>query len=105
MLTNAYRAEKHSSNLIADKILEFIRRQTHGKTPFFLYYAPLEPHVTMQPLQEGLTVTRAAGTSSPYRGENGYLPHPRPRAAYAGMISQMDHNVGPPAVNAGNMRP
>lgn len=52
MLTNAYRAEKHSSNLIADKILEFIRRQTHGKTPFFLYYAPLEPHVAMQPLQE-----------------------------------------------------
>lgn len=31
---------------------------------------------------------------SPYRGNRGYLPHPRPRAAYAGMISQMDHNVG-----------
>lgn len=94
MLTNAYRAEKHSSNLIADKILEFIRRQTHGKTPFFLYYAPLEPHVTMQPLQEWIDRYPRGWDKRPYREENGYLPHPRPRAAYAGMISQMDHNVG-----------
>jgi arylsulfatase len=29
-----------------------------------------------------------------YRGENGYLPHPRPRAAYAALISDLDEHVG-----------
>ena len=29
-----------------------------------------------------------------YRGQNGYLPHPRPRAAYASMISDLDEHVG-----------
>lgn len=75
---DAYRAEKHSSNLIADKILEFIRRQTHGKTPFFLYYAPLEPHVAMQPCRNGLTVTRATGTSAPTGEKTAIGPIPVP---------------------------
>ena len=30
----------------------------------------------------------------PYREQNGSLPHPRPRAAYAAMISDLDDPVG-----------
>src|SRR5690606_29770823 len=30
----------------------------------------------------------------PYRGESGYLPHPRPRAGYAAMITGLDRHVG-----------
>ena len=52
VLADTYRAEQHSSDLIADKMLEFVKEKAHGKQPFFLYYAPLEPHVAMQPLQE-----------------------------------------------------
>lgn len=48
----------------------------------------------MQPLQEWIDRYPRGWDKRPYQGENGYLPHPRPRAAYAGMISQMDHNVG-----------
>lgn len=48
----------------------------------------------MQPLQEWIDRYPREWDKSPYRGNRGYLPHPRPRAAYAGMISQMDHNVG-----------
>jgi arylsulfatase A-like enzyme len=29
-----------------------------------------------------------------YRGESSYLPHPRPRAAYAAMIAELDDHVG-----------
>lgn len=94
VLVDTYRAEKHSSDLITDKMLEFVRGQAQGKKPFFLYYAPLEPHVAIQPLQEWIDRYPRDWDKRPYRGENGYLPHPRPRAAYAGMISQMDHNVG-----------
>lgn len=94
VLADTYRAEQHSSDLIADKMLEFVKEKAHGKQPFFLYYAPLEPHVAMQPLQEWIDRYPREWDKSPYRGNRGYLPHPRPRAAYAGMISQMDHNVG-----------
>ena len=30
----------------------------------------------------------------PYEGDSGYLPHARPRAAYAAMITRMDREVG-----------
>ena len=30
----------------------------------------------------------------PYREQNGSLPHPRPRAAYAAMISDLDDPIG-----------
>jgi arylsulfatase len=36
----------------------------------------------------------AKGGKGVYRGENGYLPHDRPRAAYAAMISHLDDHVG-----------
>lgn len=94
VLADTYRAEQHSSDLIADRMLEFVREKAREKKPFFLYYAPLEPHVAMQPLQQWIDLYPREWDRRPYRGEHGYLPHPRPRAAYAGMISQMDNNVG-----------
>ncbi len=91
-----YRAQNHSSELIIDRAVDYIntRGKQGDKQPFFLYYAPLEPHVAMQPLQQWIDQYPAEWDAKPYRGQNGYLPHPRPRAAYAAMISQMDHNVG-----------
>ena len=71
-----------------------MKEKAHGEQPFFLYYAPLEPHVAMQPLQEWIDRYPREWDKSPYRGNRGYLPHPRPRAAYAGINPQMDHNVG-----------
>lgn len=89
----AFRGKNHASELIADRAVQFIRDQKGSKKNFFLYYAPCEPHVAMQPLQKWVDEYPAEWDKNPYRG-GGYLPHPRPRAAYAGMISQMDHNVG-----------
>ena len=90
-----YRAQVHSSDLIADKMLDFVKRCAADKEhPFFLYYAPLEPHVAMQPLQRWIETYPKHWDKNPYNGQQDYLPHPRPRAAYAAMISQMDANVG-----------
>lgn len=94
VLADTYRAEKHSSDIIADKMIDFIKEKARGKTPFFLYYAPLEPHVAMQPLQKWIDLYPKSWDKHPYRGGKGYLPHPRPRAGYAAMISQLDDNVG-----------
>ena len=48
----------------------------------------------MQPPQTWIDRYPTEWDSAPYRGENGYLPHPRPRAAYAATISFLDDNVG-----------
>lgn len=62
--------------------------------PFFLYLPFIEPHVAMHPPRESVEKFPAEWDSTPYRGGNGYLPHPRPRAGYAAMISDLDSYVG-----------
>lgn len=66
----------------------------HAKSPFFLYLAFIEPHVAMHPPKEWVDKFPAEWDPVAYRGENGYLPHPRPRAAYAAMIAHLDDHVG-----------
>lgn len=67
---------------------------THRDRPFFLYLPFIEPHVAMHPLRKSLDRFPASWDTNVYRGENNYLPHPRPRAAYAAMISDLDGYVG-----------
>jgi arylsulfatase A-like enzyme len=62
--------------------------------PFFLYLAFIEPHVAMHPPIDRLDQYPKEWDTEPYRGDSGYLPHPRPRAAYATMISDLDRHVG-----------
>lgn len=80
----------------ADKMLEhslaFI--EAHQHEPFFLYLPFLEPHVAMQPPQEWVDHYPEAWDTAPYLGTSGYLPHPRPHAGYAAMISDLDEHVG-----------
>ena len=60
----------------------------------------MEPHVAMQPPQEWIDRypkewdDETKGGKGVYRGQCGYLPHDRPRAAYAAMISDLDEHVG-----------
>lgn len=62
--------------------------------PFFLYLPFTEPHVAMHPPRESVEKFPEEWDSEVYRGMNGYLPHPRPRAGYAAMISDLDDHVG-----------
>ncbi len=89
-----YRSENYAPDLILQEALEFI--DEHRQRPFFLYLPFVEPHVALQPPQEWLDAYPAEWDQQhgAYRGENGYLPHPRPRAAYAAMISDLDEHVG-----------
>jgi arylsulfatase A-like enzyme len=66
----------------------------HADGPFFLYLPCIEPHVAMHPPRESVEKYPAEWDPEVYRGLNGYLPHPRPRAAYAAMISDLDDHVG-----------
>lgn len=89
-----WQSENYAPDLILERALQFIDGE--HRQPFFLYLPFVEPHVAMQPPQEWIDrypVEWDAG-HGPYRGQNGYLPHPRPRAAYAAMISDLDEHVG-----------
>ncbi|WP_144057875.1 arylsulfatase [Novipirellula maiorica] len=89
-----YRAKNYAPDLILAEATKFIDK--HKNEPFFLYLPFVEPHVAMQPPQQWLDQYPESWDeeNGPYRGENGYLPHPRPRAGYAAMISDLDEHVG-----------
>jgi arylsulfatase len=94
VIADDYRAENYAPDLILQQALRFIDQTK--EQPFFLYLPFVEPHVSMQPPQEWIDryPKQWDDEHGPYRGENGYLPHPRPRAAYAAMISDLDEHVG-----------
>ncbi|MFC2161315.1 arylsulfatase [Acidobacteriota bacterium] len=83
--------EKYAPKLIADEMLRFVR--ANQDNPFFLYYPTVIPHLPLQVPEDELQAYNGLWTETPYTG-NSYLPHPKPRAAYAAMISYMDKQVG-----------
>lgn len=84
--------EKYAPKLMIAEAMKFID-VNHSK-PFFLYLPFIEPHVAMHPPRESVEKFPAEWDTEVYRGQCGYLPHPRPRAAYAAMISDLDGYVG-----------
>ncbi len=80
----------YAHDLLAADALKFVRdRKAH---PFFLYLAFTIPHVSLQAPDEAL-----AGYDFPEDQrfpQKHYSAHARPRAAYAGMITRMDRDIG-----------
>lgn len=87
-----YQAEQYAPYLMIDEAEKFIDK--HKDEPFFLYLAFIEPHVAMHPPQEAVDRFPGDWDDEAYRGQCGYLPHPRPRAGYAAMINDLDNYVG-----------
>ena len=87
-----YLGQNYAPTLMVAEAEKFIA--ANSKKPFFLYLAFTEPHVAMHPPQASVDEYPKEWDPEPYRGEAGYLPHPRPRAAYAAMISDLDRHVG-----------
>lgn len=82
----------YAPDLMIAEATRFIARHAHQ--PFFLYLPFIEPHVAMHPPRDRVESFPANWDDQVYRGENAYLPHPRPRAAYAAMIHDLDRHVG-----------
>lgn len=87
-----YLGQTYASAPILEQALGFIT--ANRDKPFFLYLPFTEPHVAMHPPKASVDQYPAEWDERPYRGQCGYLPHPRPRAAYAAMISDLDRHVG-----------
>jgi arylsulfatase A-like enzyme len=89
---DAWIGETHAPGLMIAEAERFIAQ--HASGPFFLYLPFIEPHVAMHPPRASVERFPAEWDTEPYRGANNYLPHPRPRAAYAAMIADLDGYVG-----------
>lgn len=87
-----YTSENYAPSLMIDEALKFI--DANKSKPFFLYLPFTQPHVAMHPPRESVERFPEEWDEHPYRGGQGYLPHPRPRAAYAAMITELDDYVG-----------
>jgi arylsulfatase len=87
-----YSGTQYSMDLMAQEALDFIRRNREG--PFFLYLPFPVPHVALQVPDESAVEYEGAFPETPYVGDRGYLPHRTPHAAYAGMITRMDREIG-----------
>jgi arylsulfatase A-like enzyme len=87
-----YQGQQYAPNLMVAEAEKFIA--ANSSKPFLLYLPFIEPHVAMHPPADRVNQFPKEWDENVYRGENGYLPHPRPRAAYAAMISELDGYVG-----------
>lgn len=87
-----YRGQNYAPARMVEEAERFLLG-SHDR-PFLLYLPFIEPHVAMHPPAASVDRFPAEWDQQPYRGESGYLPHDRPRAAYAAMISDLDSHVG-----------
>lgn len=87
-----YSGTQYSMDLLSEEALAFIADNVDN--PFFLYLPFPVPHAALQVPEESLGEYEGAFPETPYRGDQGYLPHLTPRAAYAAMITRMDREIG-----------
>jgi len=83
--------ETYGPESVADEMLKFIRQ--HKDEPFFVYYPTVIPHLALQVPDAELKQYEGQWEETAYKGKS-YLPHPKPRAAYAAMITFMDKQIG-----------
>ncbi len=88
-----YNLNDYSPDLMFDEITQFVN--DNKENPFFLYWATPIPHNPLQVPKEWVDKYVAKfSDEKPYLGERGYFPHRYPHAAYAGMVSYLDDQVG-----------
>jgi arylsulfatase A-like enzyme len=83
--------QQYSHDLIAEKALEFV---TQNKSrPFFLYWAITIPHAELLVPEDSMDEFLGRYEERPYVGTH-YASQPEPFAAFAGMVTRMDRDIG-----------
>ncbi len=90
----AYKGKDYAPDFMVKEAEGFMRTSASEGAPFFLYYPSPIPHLALQIPDEELEAYEGEWEEKPYVGGKGYLPHPKPRAAYAAMITRLDREVG-----------
>lgn len=82
----------YAPDRMLEEALKFLDQQR--EEPFFLEFATTIPHLALQVPSDSLAEYDGVFEESEYLGDRSYLPHPRPRSAYAAMITRMDRDLG-----------
>src|SRR5688500_8325275 len=87
-----FSGQEYAPDVINEAARAFLRENKDRS--FFLYYPTTVPHLALQVPEDSLAEYKDAFPETPYTGDNGYLPHRTPHAAYAAMITLMDREIG-----------
>jgi len=85
----------YSHSLIMKKGIKYLKKQK--KKPFFAYFSVTPPHADLDIPELGQyenAFTETPFVNNKYKNGSGYKSQPKPRAAYAAMVSEVDKNVG-----------
>ena len=82
---------QYSHDLVVERALDFIERRKDE--PFFLYVPFTIPHAETLVPEDSLAEYRGEFPETPYEGSH-YADQPTPNAAFAGMVSRLDRDVG-----------
>lgn len=82
----------YAPDVIGKQALRFVR--DNKDKPFFLYYPTTVPHLALQVPADSAAEYETQLADAPYTGVNGYTPSRTPHAAYAGMVTRMDRELG-----------
>lgn len=88
--------QQYTHDLLEQEALQFVQRNAGG--PFFLYLALTLPHAEMLVPEDSMQPYAGRWPEKPYINKRpygkGYASSPTPRAAFAGMVTRMDHTIG-----------
>ncbi|MSU48959.1 MAG: sulfatase [Opitutus sp.] len=83
----------YAHDLMTSRSFEFIRKSKDR--PFFLYLAYTLPHAEILVPEDSLAPYRGKFPEKPFDGKSGgYAAQPEPNAAFAGMVTRIDRDVG-----------
>jgi arylsulfatase A len=83
----------YSHDAITERALDFVRN--HRNERFFLYLAYTIPHTELLvPAESFAEYDGQFPEPNPYPGDGHYAAQPKPRTAFAAMVSRMDRDVG-----------
>ncbi|MGO2182977.1 MAG: arylsulfatase [Pseudoalteromonas nigrifaciens] len=91
-----YMGNEYAPDRLIEEATDFIASSSDKnkpEQPFFLYMSFVTVHAALQTPDDRLP-SYASGWQEPPMTNFGYTPHPRPRAARAAMISNMDTSIG-----------
>jgi arylsulfatase len=87
-----YSGPEYAPDLFAEEARRFVH--ANKDRPFFLYWPTTVPHLALQVPEDSLAEYLGKFPEEPYLGNQSYLPHRAPHAAYAAMITRMDREIG-----------
>jgi arylsulfatase A-like enzyme len=82
----------YAHDLITEEALGFIRRNQDA--PFFLFVPYTIPHAGLDVPEDSMAPFVDSFDESPFAGRDRYVAQARPKAAYAGMVTRLDRDVG-----------